>query len=100
MVGVCNYLGIRKIMADLPNYKHQSTFNEIEMQEWRPEGPTSMETSTSKPSGAYKCLLAETGSEEGNLCYLEIEEAGHVLSVDKPSEGSVMISKWMRDLSL
>jgi carboxypeptidase C (cathepsin A) len=79
-------------MSNLPNYKHQATYNDLEMHDWYPRH------TDSEKSGAYKCLPGKKG--EGNLCYLEIEGAGHVLSLDKPREGSLMITKWMKRLML
>jgi carboxypeptidase C (cathepsin A) len=91
---ICNYLGIRKIMANLPEYKHQDVFNSLTMEKWYPH------RGDKHPAGKYKCLKGEEGSGEGTMCYLEIDDAGHVLSLDRPREGSLMISKWMRDLTL
>ncbi|WWC71786.1 uncharacterized protein I206_105745 [Kwoniella pini CBS 10737] len=90
---ICNYIGLRRIMSNIPNYQRQAAFNQLAMRDWIIEiedKPT--------PAGKYKCLKA--GKGKGRLCYLEIDGAGHVLSLDKPREGSLMISKWMNELSL
>ena len=91
MLGVCNYLGIRRILANLPGYKRQAAFNDLTMRDWSPRGVK---------AGVYKCLLGEEGSGEGNLCYVEVDGAGHELSREKPMEGSVMMAKWMNEMVL
>ncbi|KAK8864746.1 hypothetical protein IAR55_002002 [Kwoniella newhampshirensis] len=89
---ICNYLGVREIMAKLPNYERQATFNKLNLSDWAVGGGN-------KSCGAYKCL-AGRHEREGNLCYVEIEGAGHVLSLDKPREGSLMISQWLHKHTL
>ncbi|WWD21407.1 hypothetical protein CI109_105892 [Kwoniella shandongensis] len=89
---ICNYLGVREIMANLPNYERQSTFNTLPMLNWTTGG-------NETPAGMYKCI-AGRDVDEGNLCYVEIEGAGHVLSLDKPKEGSWMMSQWMQGQAL
>ncbi len=85
-------------MANLPNYSHQSEFNELPMLPWLPYPLTKTQKEEGADPGAYKCLRGK--KSEGNLCYVEIEGAGHILSLDKPREGSLMIRKWMRDKML
>ncbi len=86
-------------MSNLPGYKDQAAFDNLTVSDWYPEPATdSSETETGKAPGSYKCVLAAEGSGEGNLCYLEMEGAGHVASRNKPREASLMVSKWMRDL--
>jgi hypothetical protein len=84
-------------MANLPGYKYQSRFNDLRMKNWYPI-PSAAD---GRSAGKYKCLGGEEeGLGQGRLCYVEIDGAGHVLSLDKPKEGSLMISKWMTDLDL
>lgn len=96
--GICNYLGIRQIMSNLPNHKRQAAFNDLSMVDWVPLAPSDGDRHV---AGAYKCLLTDDNTlHEGNLCYLEIEGAGHITSLDKPVETSLMFARWMHDLKL
>ncbi|KAK4687542.1 hypothetical protein P7C73_g2582, partial [Tremellales sp. Uapishka_1] len=90
---ICNYIGIRRIMSNLPNFRHQESFNNLSMRDWHPQvrGPS---------AGTYKCLPGDAKSGDGNLCYVEIAGAGHILSLDKAREGSLMIGRWMHGLLL
>ncbi|KZP05946.1 alpha/beta-hydrolase [Athelia psychrophila] len=81
----CNFLGIRHLMSHLPGYAHQEVFNGVDLTPWAPFG---------KYAGEYKCLRGS--SSEGLLCYLEIEEAGHIVAHNKPREAAWMIDNWVQ----
>ena len=83
-------------MSNLPNFKHQEAFNNLTMMDWKPQASGN---NVLHIAGAYKCLITDN-TTEGNFCYLEMEGAGHVASLDKPMETSLMLSKWMHDLTL
>lgn len=103
---ICNYLGVREIAANLPNFTHQAAFNKLSMVEWSPVPALHSvaeqdKREASAVAGAYKCLRTkENGGGRANLCYLELEGAGHVASLDKPMETSLMLAKWMNELGV
>ncbi|ORX36239.1 Alpha/Beta hydrolase protein [Kockovaella imperatae] len=83
---ICNYLGVRQVMQNLTDYQHQKAWNRIDMKPWYGQGDVS--------AGRYKC---HQHNGEAPLCYVEVEDAGHVVSTDKPKEGSWLVGKWMND---
>lgn len=79
-------------MSSLPSYTHQEAFNDLNYTLWTPfkgEGR----------KGAYKCFN-NSESSDGMLCYLEIDEAGHIVAHDKPREANKLISNWMKNRKL
>ncbi len=72
-------------MASLPNYAHQSSYNSASMTDWSPFGMS---------AGAYKCVAG--GKGEGKLCYVEIDDAGHIAAKDKPRELARLMREWMK----
>lgn len=71
-------------MSNLPAYAHQDAFNSLKYMPWAPFG---------EQAGAYKCLRGN--GSEGLLCYLEIEDAGHIVAANKPKEAAWMIANWV-----
>lgn len=70
-------------MRNLPRYEHQEEWNGLEMKPWKPDGHA---------AGVYKCL-----KHGAKMCYVEVNDAGHVISQDRPKEGSLLVGKWMND---
>lgn len=74
-------------MSNLTGYRHQERWNALPMRPWHPTSGNSLDA-----AGQYKCLRVEA---EGQLCYVEVKDAGHVVSTDKPMEASLLVGKWM-----
>lgn len=93
LIGICNFAGVRDVMSSLPSYPHQKAFNNLTYTSWEPLG---------EKAGSYKCLqgglsdVNSDGTTEGKLCYLEIEDAGHIVALNKPKEAAWMISNWVK----
>jgi len=86
---ICNFLGVRKAISNLPGYAHQEAFNKLRFTPWKPFGDY---------AGEHKCLRGN--ASEGLFCYLEIEEAGHIVAKNKPQEASRMIDNWVQNRAL
>ncbi|KAF7980745.1 hypothetical protein HWV62_36771 [Athelia sp. TMB] len=81
---MCNFVGVRHVVSHLPGYAHQEAFNALQPTPWAPFGIS---------VGEKKCLRGN--NTEGLLCYLEIEEAGHYVALNKPREAAWLINNWV-----
>jgi len=97
---ICNFLGVREVMENLPGYTHQKAFNKAEMTPWSPLG---------EHAGSFKCYRAsssvvedaqDSSKQEGKLCYLEMSDAGHIVAINKPEESAWMIANWIHRKNL
>ncbi|KAF7364960.1 Carboxypeptidase [Mycena venus] len=83
---MCNYMGESEWIAQLPS-THKNAFNKAPFLPW---------TVSDRQAG----VVRSAGEGAGNVTYLTVFEAGHMVPHDQPEAALDMLNKWIRNLPL
>ncbi|KAJ7817330.1 serine carboxypeptidase [Mycena leptocephala] len=83
---VCNYMGNSRWVAELPS-THKDAFEDAPFRPWIVSG---------RPAG----VVRSAGDGAGNVTYLTVYEAGHMVPHDQPEAALHMLNRWIRNTPL
>ncbi|KAJ7022403.1 serine carboxypeptidase [Mycena alexandri] len=83
---MCNYMGEAQWIEQLPS-THKDAFGEAPFLPW---------TVSDRPAGVVRSV----GKGAGNITYLTVYEAGHMVPHDQPEAALDMLNKWIRNIPL
>ncbi|KAJ6536304.1 Alpha/Beta hydrolase protein [Mycena capillaripes] len=83
---VCNYMGNSRWVAELPS-TYKDAFADAPFRPWIVSG---------RPAG----VVRSAGEGAGNVTYLTVYEAGHMVPHDQPEAALDMLNKWIRNIPL
>ncbi|PWY99086.1 hypothetical protein BCV70DRAFT_123712 [Testicularia cyperi] len=83
---MCNYMGNLEWMQNLET-SYLADFNNGTAQAWNVDG---------KPAG----LVRKGGHGAGNVAFIQIYEAGHMMMADQPVNALDMVNKWLANKAL
>ncbi|KAJ6570924.1 serine carboxypeptidase [Mycena vulgaris] len=83
---MCNYVGKSRWVAQLPS-THQDAFGKAPFRPWSVSG---------RPAG----VVRSAGGGAGNVTYLTVYEAGHMVPHDQPEAALDMFTKWIYNIPL
>jgi len=83
---MCNYMGESQWIAQLPS-THKGAFNQAPFLPW---------TVSDRQAG----VVRSAGEGAGNVTYLTVFEAGHMVPHDQPEAALDMLNKWIRNIPL
>ncbi|KAJ6467467.1 serine carboxypeptidase [Mycena vulgaris] len=82
----CNYMGNSRWVAELPS-THKDAFGDAPFRPWIVSG---------RPAGVVRSV----GDGAGNVTYLTVYEAGHMVPHDQPEAALDMLNRWIRNTPL
>ncbi|KAJ7689127.1 serine carboxypeptidase [Mycena rosella] len=83
---MCNYMGESQWIAQLPS-KHKEAFGKAPFLPW---------TVSDRPAG----VVRSAGEGAGNVTYLTVYEAGHMVPHDQPEAALDMLTRWIHNVPL
>ncbi|KAJ7708631.1 serine carboxypeptidase [Mycena metata] len=83
---VCNYMGNSRWVAEFPSV-HKVAFNEAEYLPW---------TVSNRQAG----VVRSAGEGAGNVTYITVFEAGHMVPHDQPEAALDMFERWINNVPL
>ncbi|KAJ6584134.1 serine carboxypeptidase [Mycena vulgaris] len=83
---MCNYMGESQWIAELPS-KYKDAFGEAPFLPW---------TVSDRPAG----VVRSAGEGAGNVTYLTVYEAGHMVPHDQPEAALDMLTRWIHNVPL
>ncbi|KAJ6508438.1 Alpha/Beta hydrolase protein [Mycena sanguinolenta] len=83
---MCNYMGESQWIAQLPS-THKDAFNDAPFLPW---------TVSDRQAG----VVRSAGEGAGNITYLTVFEAGHMVPHDQPEAALDMLNKWIQNIPL
>ncbi|KAJ7455292.1 Alpha/Beta hydrolase protein [Mycena galericulata] len=83
---MCNYMGVSQWISQLPS-KHKDAFGDAPFLPWI-------------VSGQQAGVVRSAGEGAGNVTYLTVYEAGHMVPHDQPEAALDMLTRWIHNLPL